>query len=122
MDITRIPEPITLTAAVAMFQESKKSLEICSMICRMALKEQDTTQMQEHIDMLRDKFLEDIPPGYDTITRREAITLAEGVIGIGGILSIYEELEDTIYTTVEAVVDGTRAAIENFGNFVADNE
>lgn len=122
MDITRIPEPITLTAAVAMFQESKKSLEICSMICRMALKEQDTTQMQEHIDMLRDKFLEDIPPGYDSITRREALMLAEGVIGIGGILTIYEELEDTIYTTVEAVVDGTRAAIENFGNFVADNE
>jgi|TARA_B100001094_G_C18169280_1_gene794113 hypothetical protein len=122
MDITRIPEPITLTAAVAMFQESKKSLEICAMICRMALKEQDTTQMQEHIDMLRDKFLEDIPPGYDTITRREALTLAQGVIGIGGILTIYEELEDTIYTTVEAVVDGTRAAIENFGNFVANNE
>lgn len=122
MDITRLPEPITLTAAVAMFQESKKSLEICSMICRMALKEQDTTQMQEHIDMLRDKFLEDIPPGYDSITRKEALTLAEGVLGIGGILTIYEELEDTIYTTVEAVVDGTRAAIENFGNFVADNE
>lgn len=122
MDITRIPEPITLTAAVAMFQESKKSLEMCSMICQMALKEQDTTQMQEHVNTLRDKFLKDIPPGYDSITRREALMLAEGVIGIGGILTIYEELEDTIYTTVEAVVDGTRAAIENFGNFVADNE
>ena len=79
----------------------------------MALKEQDTTQMQEHVNTLRDKFLKDIPPGYDSMTRREALMLAEGVIGIGGILTIYEELEDTIYTTVEAVVDGTKQQLSS---------
>lgn len=122
MDITRIPEPITLTATVAMFQESEKSLELCAKISQLALKEQETTDMQEHIDMLRDKFLEQPPPGYDSLTEKQATQLAQGVIGVGGIITIYEELEETIYSTVEAVVDGTRAAIENFGNFVADNE
>lgn len=122
MDITRIPEPITLTATVAMFQESEKSLELCAKISQLALKEQETTEMQEHIDMLRDKFLEQPPPGYGSLTEKQATQLAQGVIGVGGIITIYEELEETIYSTVEAVVDGTRAAIENFGNFVADNE
>ena len=122
MDITRIPEPITLTATVAMFQESEKSLELCAKISQLALKEQETTDMQEHIDMLRDKFLEQPPPGYNSLTEKQATQLAQGVIGVGGIITIYEELEETIYSTVEAVVDGTRAAIENFGNFVADNE
>ncbi len=122
MDITRIPEPITLTATVAMFQESEKSLELCAKISQLALKEQETTDMQEHIDMLRDKFLEQPPPGYDSLTEKQATQLAQGVIGVGGIITIYEELEETIYSTVEAVVDGAKAAIENFGNFVADNE
>jgi len=122
MDITRIPEPITLTATVAMFQESEKSLELCAKISQLALKEQETTDMQEHIDMLRDKFLEQPPPGYNSLTEKQATQLAQGVIGVGGIITIYEELEETIYSTVEAVVDGAKAAIENFGNFVADNE
>ncbi len=122
MDITKLPEPITLTATVAMFQESEKSLELCAKISQLALNEQETTAMQEHIDMLRDKFLEQPPPGYDSLTKERATQLAQGVIGVGGIITIYEELEEMIYSTVEAVVDGTRAAMENFGNFVADNE
>ena len=122
MDIERIPEPITLTAAVAMFQESHRSRDLCALICEHCMKEQTTSEMEDAVNTLRDRFLEQVPPGYDSMTRSQASKLAKAVIGIGGIITIHDELESVVYDTIEAIVHGTRAALENFGNFVADNE
>lgn len=122
MDIERIPEPITLTAAVAMFHDSHRSRDLCALICEHCLKEQKTNDMEDAVNALRDRFLEQVPPGYESMTRSQADKLAKAVIGIGGIITVHDELESVIYDTIEAVVDGTKAALENFGNFVADNE
>ncbi len=122
MEITKIPEPITMTAAMSMLTTSKRTLEICALICEYVLKEQNDDEMQDYVNNLRDMFLVQIPPSLDSITRAEAEKLAMGMVGIGGIVTVHDELEDTIYDTIEAVVDGTKAAIQNFGNFVADNE
>ena len=124
MDIEKIPEPITLTAAVAMFKESDRSLDICAIIAEHCLKEQTTNEMQKAVNQLRDQFLTAPPPGLDEMkmTRREAERLSLAVVGIGGIVTIHDELQDMVYQTIEAVVEGTRTAIRNFGDFVSDNE
>ena len=124
MDIEKIPEPITMTAAVAMFRESDRSRDLCAVIAEHCLKEQKTNEMQEAVDLLRDQFMRAPPPGLDEkkMTRQEAEKLALAVVGIGGIVTIHDELESVIYDTIEAVVDGTRAAIRNFGDFVSNNE
>ena len=107
---------------MSMLTTSKRTLEICALICEYVLKEQNDDEMQDYVNNLRDMFLVQIPPSLDSITRAEAEKLAMGMVGIGGIVTVHDELEDTIYDTIEAVVDGTKAAIQNFGNFVADNE
>ena len=111
-----------MTAAMSMLTTSKRTLEICALICEYVLKEQNDDEMQDYVNNLRDMFLVQIPPSLDSITRAEAEKLAMGMVGIGGIVTVHDELEDTIYDTIEAVVDGTKAAIQNFGNFFADNE
>ena len=123
MDIERIPEPITMTAAVAMFRESERSLDICAIISEHCLKEQRNDEMQNAVNQLRDQFLTAPPPGLDEekMTRKEAERLALAVVGIGGIVTIHDELQDMMYQTIEAVVEGTRTAIRNFGDFVSDN-
>lgn len=122
MDIERIPEPITMTAAVAMFRENDRSRDLCALISEHCLKEQHNDEMQNAVNQLRDQFLTAPPPGLDeAMTRKEAEKLALAVVGIGGIVTIHDELQDMMYQTIEAVVEGTRTAIQNFGDFVSNN-
>lgn len=122
MDIERIPEPIIMTAAVAMLRESERSLDICAIIAEHCLKEQRNDEMQNAVNQLRDQLLRAPHPGLDkAMTRKEAERLALAVVGIGGIVTIHDELQEMIYQTIEAVVEGTKTAIQNFGDFVSDN-
>ena len=123
MDMTKLPESIIMTAAMAMFLENEKSLDICAGVADTVLKCSEPPEgMEDGINQLTQMFMDQIPPGLDSITRKKANHLAKAVIGLGGIFSIHEELEDAVMQTFEMIVEGTKTAIQNFGNFVADNE
>lgn len=123
MDLERIPEPIILTAAVAMFQANEDAMDVCSLISKQALKSQRTDEMKNTVNGLKDQFLSATPPGFDDpMTGEKAEKLALAVVGIGGVLTLSDALHDLVFETIESVVAGTAAAIQNFGNFVAENE
>ena len=54
--------------------------------------------MQNAVNQLRDQFLTAPPPGLDEMkmTRREAERVL-AVVGIGGIVTIHDELQDRMY-------------------------
>ena len=128
MDVTRLPEPITMSASMAILAMSPKTLNICVAIAETVLSDDDVPEgMQEHVDALVNTFMQQTPPMFDgpfgeNMSKEEATKLAYGIVGIGGIVSIHEEVQEAIYACIDSVVDGTKVAMENFGNFIADNE
>tara|TARA_B100001778_G_C18497315_1_gene587967 strand:- start:636 stop:1007 length:372 start_codon:yes stop_codon:yes gene_type:complete len=123
MDITKLPESVIMTAAMAMFLEEEKFLDICAGVTDTILKGSEPPEgMEDGIKQLTQMFMDQIPPGLDTITHKDAKHFAKGVIGLGGVISIHEELENAVMQTFEMIVEGTKTALQNFGNFVADNE
>jgi len=123
MDFTKLPESITITAAMAMFLEQEKFLDIAAGVSDTVMNSSEPPEgMEDGIKQLTQMFMDHIPTGLDSITRKEAEKFAKGVIGLGGIFAIHEELESTVMDTIEMIVEGTKNAIQNFGNFVADFE
>ena len=121
-EIRNLPEPVIVTAGMAMFHENPLQMEWASALLDHVLTQPGTDEMSDAINALSKQFVDTPPPGYDDMTKEQAHKLAKASMALGAIIELHDTLEDYIEHTIIAIVDGTKNAIENFGNFVSEHE
>lgn len=120
-EIRNLPEPITMTAGMAMFTENEQQVECCAAMLDYVLTQPGSSEMKEAIDALAKQFMEVPPPGYENLDEKEALKLAKAIMALGAIVELHDMLGDYVEHTIIAIVEGTKTAIKNFGDFVSDN-